>query len=90
MLDLLSGMADELVLTRFFGNPRFRPPEELRPLVAPSLAQRTSVVEDPIQACQAALDAVTPGGTLVVCGSFFLAAETRGWLADQALPELDG
>jgi dihydrofolate synthase/folylpolyglutamate synthase len=84
MLDLLSEIADELVLTRFFGNPRFQPPEELRPLVPESLAERTSLMEDPIQACQRGLDKVTPGGTLVICGSFFLAAETRHWLAAQA------
>jgi dihydrofolate synthase/folylpolyglutamate synthase len=45
------------------------------------------LIEDPIEACQRGIEAVTPGGTLVVCGSFFLAAETRKWLAAQASGE---
>lgn len=81
MLDLLAEITDELFLTRFLGNPRFRPPAELTPLVAERLARNTSVLEDPIAACEAALASVTPGGALVICGSFFLAAECRDWLA---------
>jgi dihydrofolate synthase/folylpolyglutamate synthase len=45
------------------------------------MTKKTSVIEDPIEACEAALASVTPGGALVICGSFFLAAECRGWLA---------
>lgn len=81
MLDLLTDIADELFLTRFLGNPRFRPPAELKPLVPEPLAKNTSVMQDPIEACEAAYCSVTPGGALVICGSFFLAAECRGWLA---------
>jgi dihydrofolate synthase/folylpolyglutamate synthase len=81
MLDLLADNTDELFLTRFLGNPRFRPPAELKPLVPAPLAKKTRVMEDPIEACEAGLASVTPGGALVICGSFFLAAECRGWLA---------
>ena len=84
MLQSLSEQADELVLTRFFGNPRYVPPADLKPLVPHAKEAGSRVVEDPIEACRCALESVTPGGTLVVCGSFFLAAETRDWLASQA------
>ena len=81
MLESLAGLADYLVLTRFFGNPRFQPPQELQPLVPAALAGQTLLIDDPIQACQRGLDLVGPGGTVVICGSFFLAAETRHWVA---------
>jgi dihydrofolate synthase/folylpolyglutamate synthase len=87
MLELLADVADQFILTRFLGNPRYRPPQELRPLVPASSAERTTLIEDPIEACQRGIETVTPGGTLVVCGSFFLAAETRKWLAAQASGE---
>ncbi len=77
MLQTLNTITDQFVLTRFRGNPRFRPPMELLKLLPESLKMNTPVLEDPIEACQTALRRVTPGGTLVVCGSFFLAAETR-------------
>jgi dihydrofolate synthase/folylpolyglutamate synthase len=84
MLESLAAVTDEFVLTRFFGNPRFQAPEQLRPLVPPSHAEQTTLIEDPIKACQSALETVSPGGTLVACGSFFLAAETRQWAEAQA------
>jgi dihydrofolate synthase/folylpolyglutamate synthase len=85
MLQSLSELADRLILTRFFGNPRFRPPEQLVPLVPGAVLQQTTLIEDPIAACSEGLRSVTPGGTLVICGSFFLAAETRVWVADRAV-----
>ncbi len=88
MLDALGQVADQVVLTRFWGNPRFRPTHELLQLLPEHLHSVTTVLEDPIQACESALRSVTPGGTLVVCGSFFLAAETRAWFAGgRFLPE---
>ena len=81
MLELLADINDEFVLTRFLGNPRSRPPAQLQPLVPAWIAEKTRVMEDPIEACETALASVTPGGALVICGSFFLAAECRGWLA---------
>ena len=86
MLASLGEVVDRVVLTRFWGNPRFRPPQELVPLLPASLRETSRVVEDPVQACLSALPSVTPGGTLVVCGSFFLAAETRQWFG-QSRPD---
>ena len=83
MLTLLAEVADELVLTRFHGNPRFRDPEELRPLLPDAIARQTPIIQDPIEACRFGLQQVTPGGTLAICGSFFLAAETRPWILNQ-------
>tara|TARA_R110002049_G_scaffold4601_6_gene32890 strand:+ start:92202 stop:93863 length:1662 start_codon:yes stop_codon:yes gene_type:complete len=83
MLPLLAEVADHIVLTQFAGNPRFTPTEELLPLVPESMEPQTQVAKDPIQACRQGLQAVGPGGMLVVCGSFFVAAETRQWIAEQ-------
>lgn len=84
MLNLLSNVADELVLTQFVGNPRFQTTTQLQASVSDSMSTVT-VVENPVQACQSALDSLKrspSGGTLVVCGSFFLAAETRDWMKE--------
>ncbi|MEM1069703.1 MAG: Mur ligase family protein [Planctomycetota bacterium] len=84
MLNRLAEVSTRLVLTRFLGNPRYRDPEQLRPLVSESIRNQTEVVEDPLRACEIALSSTPPGGTLVVCGSFFLAAECRHWIAQQS------
>ncbi len=86
MLAQLERRADHLMLTRFVGNPRFTPPAELAGLM-PTSARQTAkwdIYQQPIQACEAALEWVSPGGIVVVCGSFFLAAETREWFAAKA------
>ena len=79
MLNALSTVADHLFLTRFWGNPRYRPTQDLLSLLPDSDHATAVVVEDPVAACEAALRQITPGGAVVVCGSFFLAAETRRW-----------
>ena len=84
MLSRLAELADHLVLTRFEGNPRYQPPEDLLPMVPDAIRPQTRVVARPIDACALAQQTASPGGVLVVCGSFFLAAETRHWLAAQA------
>ncbi|MDG2220706.1 MAG: bifunctional folylpolyglutamate synthase/dihydrofolate synthase [Rubripirellula sp.] len=83
MLKRLAEVSSQLVLTRFLGNPRFRDPKLLMPLVPPRFTARTTVIDDPIRACESALAGTSPGGVLVVCGSFFLAAECRQWVQDQ-------
>ena len=83
MLCLLAGVADTLVLTRFQGNPRYTPTAELAKLAETLPVDRVDVVENPVDACRRGIESVTPGGTMVVCGSFFLAAETRQWVAEQ-------
>lgn len=85
MLASLADLAAQLILTRFLGNPRFRPPQELKPLVPASMAEQTTLIENPLDACRRGVQSATPGGLLVVCGSFFLAGETRPWLAAQAV-----
>lgn len=84
MLDLLGDTVTDLVLTRFHGNPRYREPQELQSLILEPLAARTEVIDDPIAACEAALQSTPAGGVLVICGSFFLAAECRHWVQNQA------
>ncbi len=84
MLKRLMAISSQLVLTRFLGNPRFRDPALLLPLVPPEFADQTTVVDDPIRACEFALAEMPPGGVLVICGSFFLAAECRHWVQDRA------
>ncbi|MGI9470076.1 MAG: bifunctional folylpolyglutamate synthase/dihydrofolate synthase [Rubripirellula sp.] len=84
MLQSLARIADRLLLTRFHGNPRFRDPQELLPLLPAVVAKQTPIIDDPIEACREGLRAAGAGGTLVVCGSFFLAAETRSWMLEQA------
>lgn len=79
MLEMLAQLDTQLTLTRFWGNPRFTEPAALWELVPTSVRPRTRVIPDPVQACEQALPEVSPGGTLVVCGSLFLAAETRAW-----------
>ena len=87
MLERLSAIADRLVLTQFVGNPRFTPAEDLRGLVPADCRAEITLEPQAEQACQAALRDTAAGGFLVVCGSFFLAAETRGWFADRVVPE---
>lgn len=84
MLNSLAKVADRILLTRFHGNPRFRDPHELEPLLPAAMREREIVIEDPIEACQRGQQLASPGGTLVICGSFFLAAETRSWMRQQA------
>ena len=83
MLESLSRIASHLILTRYHGNPRFLPPDHMATLVPDALRQATRVIDDPLEACRHGLELAAPGGTLVVCGSFFLAAETRQWLLHQ-------
>ncbi|TWU44061.1 Folylpolyglutamate synthase [Novipirellula aureliae] len=80
MLGLLSPIADALVLTRYQGNPRYRDPHELFALLPQTIRIKTIVIDEPTAACDKALSLTVDGGVLVVCGSFFLAAETRPWM----------
>lgn len=84
MLAALAAVADRLVLTQFQGSPRFTPTSSLRSLLPDSMSLPADVIDDPIEACRSALESATPGGAMVVCGSFFLVAETRTWIADRS------
>lgn len=80
MLKQLTAVSREIVLTRFHGNPRFVEPGELVPMLPQDWLGHAEVITDPVVACEKALTMVEPGGILVICGSFFLAAETRPWI----------
>jgi dihydrofolate synthase/folylpolyglutamate synthase len=79
MLRRLAEVTDQLLLTRFHGNPRWQDPARLE-----SIWQRFQIplatYPQPLEALALACDVVGPDGLVVVCGSFFLAAETRPWL----------
>lgn len=77
MLRRLLPLANRLVLTRYLSNPRYREPTELRaalPADAPA-----EIEPQPIQAWEIARSRpVRPmEHRIVICGSFFLAAELR-------------
>ena len=80
MLEQLTAVSDEIVLTRFHGNPRFVEPSDLVPMLPQGWTGTADVITDPIVACEKALARISPDGILVICGSFFLAAETRPWI----------
>lgn len=61
-------------------NPRSLIPEDLTALASKYCADCTAV-SSPVEACRLALeDMHRNGGTLTVCGSFYLAGEVREWL----------
>jgi len=91
ILNQLQSCFDEIILTRYHRNPRFVPTDELARLATRAGNLPFRVDDDPLHACQAAIDDVSSEpnapGVVVVCGSFFLAAEVRPWLTGFALPD---
>lgn len=83
MLQLLNSVADHLFLTRYWSNPRWFDPVELARM---SLNQNTIVVDQPADALSRAIQVASPAGRVVICGSFFLAAELRPLLRAQHSP----
>lgn len=75
MLAKLEAIADRLILTRYHGNPRFRETGDL--LAAVRDHGRVIVEETPSQALRLAqsFDVPPTEHQIVICGSFFLAAE---------------
>lgn len=85
-LNQLREVADLLILTRFHENPRWRDPASLAEIAAAGAAQTAGaaqkrpelrVMDRPAEALAAATEAVGASGMVVICGSFFLAAELR-------------
>lgn len=74
MLKMLDRVADILVLTRYWSNPRWFDPAALAKLVAD---EKQILAERPIDALEVARRRAGAEGRVVVCGSFFLAAEVR-------------
>ena len=63
-------------------NPRSMNPEALSELANKYCADCTPV-SDPTEACRMAINDIKQnGGTLVTCGSFYLAGEVRGYLLE--------
>ncbi|WP_146409243.1 bifunctional folylpolyglutamate synthase/dihydrofolate synthase [Allorhodopirellula heiligendammensis] len=97
MLDLLRPCLSAVVLTQYHGNPRFVPVQTLAGLAAATVAGSSAspgpfispatawyvMEDDPVVACQTARELAGRDGIVVVCGSFFLAAEVRPWLVTQ-------
>ncbi len=76
MLQRLSETADRLILTRYHGNPRYREPDELlASLPAGQQATIEPIPEQAIRLAEADGTVDAQSHRIVVCGSFFLAAE---------------
>ncbi|WP_430454818.1 bifunctional folylpolyglutamate synthase/dihydrofolate synthase [Rhodopirellula europaea] len=82
MLQRMQPHFDRWTLTRYEGNPRFVPVDDLHrtALRAGLSPDHITSFERPIEAVQIAVDSLDAGDVLVICGSFFLAAELRPWL----------
>jgi dihydrofolate synthase/folylpolyglutamate synthase len=85
MLSLILPHFDDVVLTRFRGNPRSVPPEQLLETtdhLAPAVTActRRHIAATPSEALEDARRIAGADGLVVVTGSLFLAAEARGLL----------
>ena len=82
MLSIIVPHFDDVVLTRFIGNPRSVPPEQLQTLVddldsRPFSQTQFHQASDPPTAIAKARQLAGPDGLICVTGSLFLAAEAR-------------
>jgi len=77
MLQLLLPKFDEVILTRYWNNPRSVPPEELDEIAAASSASVRHVCQDAPTAWSLASRIATPEHLVCITGSFFIAAEMR-------------
>jgi dihydrofolate synthase/folylpolyglutamate synthase len=84
MLAPLAGHFDTMIFTRYLGNPRSVPPEELLAIAKEASGQSGRVCPTPAEAWGQASALASPDDLICVTGSFFLAAEMRALcLADQ-------
>ncbi len=85
MVDIIRSHFDDVIFTRFLGNPRSRQPEDLL-AIAESLphesvpATRNHVAQNPADALEGARKLAGHDGLVVVTGSIFLASEIRSLL----------
>lgn len=77
MLPALDAMADELIITRFFGNPRARSPENIVKHVKQIRDDRYRILETPQAALDWVLAHAEPDDLICITGSTFLVAELR-------------
>lgn len=87
MLQLLANTADSIVLTRFHRNPRFQALGQLHSMIHRDQFKQVEEDEDPKEAVKVARQIAGPGGVIVICGSFFLADETRIHILNQRKSE---
>lgn len=85
MIEIIRPHFDDVVFTRFMGNPRSRPPEELLSIALElhhdsRPATRCHVAQNPETAVLHARELAGQAGLVVVTGSIFLASEVRSLL----------
>ena len=85
MIQIICPHFDDVVFTRFLGNPRSRQPEELLSIAEPLQDDRTPVTrchvaQNPSDALQDARELAGLNGLVIVTGSIFLASEVRSLL----------
>jgi dihydrofolate synthase/folylpolyglutamate synthase len=88
MLRLLAESFDDLILTRFLGNPRAIVVEELQRLCPRDARSRIHTADTPAAALIAAQSLATPDDLICATGSFFLASEVRRHVAGNAHHEI--
>ncbi len=74
MLAMLANVADTMILTRYWSNPRWYDPAALAEMAR---NDDTIIHAQPLDALDAAIRLAGIDGQVVICGSFFLAAELR-------------
>ena len=84
LLRRLAPEFDTLILTAFQLNPRALPVAELSRIATQVTARRVHVAADPASAWKAARRLSQSDSLICVAGSFFLAAELRGLIAEEA------
>ena len=85
MIQIISPHFEDVVFTRFLGNPRSRQPEELFSIAQSLQKNRSSeprcqVAQNPADALHDARELAGHSGLVVVTGSIFLASEVRSLL----------
>ncbi len=80
ILECLVGRFDELYFTRYAGNSRAVPPEELQQMAEELTGRRWHVADQSAEAWEAARQAATADDLICITGSFFLAAEMKSMI----------
>lgn len=84
MIEQLVDVGDHFVGTQFSQNPRFMPLAKLQDAMARVESHACQFQLDPMKAFDEALKIASPGGTVVICGSFFLAGQLRNEVQSRA------
>lgn len=85
MIEPLVSVGDHFVGTQFSKNPRFMPLAKLQDAMAQIDSCQCLFEPDPMRALDEALEIASPGGTVVICGSFFLAGQLRNEVQSRAV-----